>query len=73
MLRDYFDRDPKRFPVRVVMVECLVDDPARSSYSINGVRQRAGDKARLPLGLARQLERQGKALVVKETEREEVL
>jgi len=73
MLRDYFDRDPKRFPVLTVEVECVLSDPRRSSYAIAGKRQRRGDKARLSLGMARLLEQQGKARILPGSEMEEVL
>ncbi|MHB8783773.1 MAG: hypothetical protein ACYDAX_10215 [Desulfobacteria bacterium] len=65
--------DPKKFPVRTVQAECIVSNPSLASYCISGVRQRAGDKARMPLGEAQDLARRGKARIVPGTEKMEML
>jgi len=60
----------RRLTVVTTEVECLVRKGA-PSYCIEGRRQQYGDRARLPVGLARLLEAQGKCRVVPNTLREE--
>lgn len=61
---------PKKYPVRTAEVECI---PSKNSYYIDGFVQRPGDRVRMPLGDARGLEKMGKAKIVPNSERTEML
>ena len=63
----------KKYPVLTVEVECTVSDPARASYAIGGKRQQAGDKTRMSYGDAITLQKMGKAKILPDTEKEEML
>lgn len=60
-------------PTTTVEVLCVVTDPTKPSYRVAGIPQRAGDRARLPLGDARFSERIGKCKIVPNTEKVEML
>lgn len=68
-----FGTQREKYPVKTVEIVCTVADPARASYAIGGRRQRAGDKARMQLRDALTLEHTGKAKIVPDSEKTEML
>lgn len=63
----------KRFQTKTVEVECIISDPLKPSYRIRGVAQRLGDRSRLPLFDAADLVQRGKARIVPNSEKVELL
>jgi len=62
-----------RFPTRTIEIECIVPADAKISYRIAGEVQKAGDRARLPIVDARDLERRNKARIIEGSEKTELL
>ena len=68
-----FSNTPQRLPCVTVLAECTVDDEKKSSFCVAGIRMKKGDRSRMPLGDARDLERYGKARIVPDSEKTEML
>ncbi len=63
--------DPIYRSLEIVEVVCIVEDPTKPSYRINGVVQRAADRCRLPRGDAENLVSRGKARILEDSEKME--
>lgn len=64
--------DPYWKARKIVEVVCIVEDSAKPSYRIGGVRQEAGDRCRLSFRDAEDLVRRGKAQIVDESKDDRV-
>jgi hypothetical protein len=61
--------DPIYRSLEIVEVVCIVSDPTRPTYRINGMVQRAGDRCRLSRVDAENLVNRGKARIVEGSEK----
>lgn len=63
---------PMKLPTTTVLVEAITEPPI-PGFLNGGRRVGLGEKVRIELNSARELERRGKATIVKGTEKEEML